>query len=136
TLIIKVYDFIFFFFQAEDGIRDFHVTGVQTCALPIFVQLVSSCLSPPGAGPAARGFVPAAGSRACAPYARGARTAPLPGKSGSRTSVAERARPMETIETGTPTRRSMPSTYALAAAGRSSHRSTPVKSSGQPSNVS
>src|SRR6266511_4811127 len=27
---------IFFFFQAEDGIRDFHVTGVQTCALPIF----------------------------------------------------------------------------------------------------
>src|SRR6266508_3388331 len=26
----------FFFFQAEDGIRDGHVTGVQTCALPIF----------------------------------------------------------------------------------------------------
>src|SRR5690606_39685099 len=25
-----------FFFQAEDGIRFFHVTGVQTCALPIF----------------------------------------------------------------------------------------------------
>src|SRR5690606_40864022 len=25
----------FFFFQAEDGIRAFHVTGVQTCALPI-----------------------------------------------------------------------------------------------------
>src|SRR5690606_1976193 len=25
-----------FFFQAEDGIRDFHVTGVQSCALPIF----------------------------------------------------------------------------------------------------
>src|SRR5690606_41054484 len=24
-----------FLFQAEDGIRDFHVTGVQTCALPI-----------------------------------------------------------------------------------------------------
>src|SRR5690606_40992381 len=28
---------LFFFFQAEDGIRDFHVTGVQTCALPILV---------------------------------------------------------------------------------------------------
>src|SRR5687767_15966418 len=28
--------FIFFFFQAEDGIRDKLVTGVQTCALPIF----------------------------------------------------------------------------------------------------
>src|SRR5690606_26891616 len=27
---------VFFFFQAEDGIRDFHVTGVQTCALPIY----------------------------------------------------------------------------------------------------
>src|SRR5690606_40727281 len=26
---------LFFFFQAEDGIRVFHVTGVQTCALPI-----------------------------------------------------------------------------------------------------
>src|SRR5690606_40958057 len=29
----------FFFFQAEDGIRDFHVTGVQTCALPIYRQI-------------------------------------------------------------------------------------------------
>src|SRR5256886_6775013 len=28
--------FFFFFFQAEDGIRDLTVTGVQTCALPIF----------------------------------------------------------------------------------------------------
>src|SRR3712207_7212458 len=27
---------MFFFFQAEDGIRDIGVTGVQTCALPIF----------------------------------------------------------------------------------------------------
>src|SRR2546426_8518324 len=29
------YQFITFFFQAEDGIRDYKVTGVQTCALPI-----------------------------------------------------------------------------------------------------
>src|SRR5437763_17085438 len=28
--------FVFFFFQAEDGIRDTSVTGVQTCALPIY----------------------------------------------------------------------------------------------------
>src|ERR1022692_1779751 len=28
--------FFFFFFQAEDGIRDYKVTGVQTCALPIW----------------------------------------------------------------------------------------------------
>src|SRR5690625_914743 len=31
-----------FFFQAEDGIRDGHVTGVQTCALPIFASGDSS----------------------------------------------------------------------------------------------
>src|SRR6266702_5033396 len=30
---------VFFFFQAEDGIRDGHVTGVQTCALPICSEL-------------------------------------------------------------------------------------------------
>src|SRR5438046_6785374 len=30
-----VWVFFFFFFQAEDGIRDWSVTGVQTCALPI-----------------------------------------------------------------------------------------------------
>src|SRR5260370_10527632 len=29
----------FFFFQAEDGIRDSSVTGVQTCALPIYITL-------------------------------------------------------------------------------------------------
>src|SRR5690606_22721376 len=34
-LSLHSYFSIFFFFQAEDGIRDFHVTGVQTCALPI-----------------------------------------------------------------------------------------------------
>src|SRR5690606_39370944 len=30
-----------FFFQAEDGIRDFHVTGVQTCALPISPRIIT-----------------------------------------------------------------------------------------------
>src|SRR5690606_15780615 len=43
----------FFFFQAEDGIRDFHVTGVQTCALPIS--------DPPG-HPVLEGQCPPAGS--------------------------------------------------------------------------
>src|SRR2546427_3518428 len=38
----------FFFFQAEDGIRDLTVTGVQTCALPIAVRV--------GAAPSARGL--------------------------------------------------------------------------------
>src|SRR5262249_56502628 len=29
---------VVFFFQAEDGIRDWSVTGIQTCALPIFLR--------------------------------------------------------------------------------------------------
>src|SRR5882762_11219985 len=33
--------FFFFFFQAEDGIRGSSVTGVQTCALPIFVAIIA-----------------------------------------------------------------------------------------------
>src|SRR5207302_5393952 len=37
------YDSIYFFFQAEDGIRDFHVTGVQTCALPISSRAEPRC---------------------------------------------------------------------------------------------
>src|SRR2546426_5198624 len=51
--------FLFFFFQAEDGIRDYKVTGVQTCALPI--SLSSRCAR--GGGPtrcasARRRFMP------------------------------------------------------------------------------
>src|SRR5690554_7682746 len=34
----------YFFFQAEDGIRDADVTGVQTCALPIYRREVEKCL--------------------------------------------------------------------------------------------
>src|SRR5689334_23389325 len=33
---LVIFIFFFFFFQAEDGIRDGTVTGVQTCALPIY----------------------------------------------------------------------------------------------------
>src|SRR5437660_7364602 len=40
---VNIYCFVFFFFQAEDGIRDGHVTGVQTCALPI--SMMQSCAS-------------------------------------------------------------------------------------------
>src|ERR1022692_1328756 len=36
--------FFFFFFQAEDGIRDYKVTGVQTCALPIWFNLAVTSL--------------------------------------------------------------------------------------------
>src|SRR5207253_525148 len=43
---------LLFFFQAEDGIRDGHVTGVQTCALPIFLRLANPY------GPGSRGALP------------------------------------------------------------------------------
>src|SRR2546430_5043954 len=36
----------FFFFQAEDGIRDLTVTGVQTCALPIYINKPAASLTP------------------------------------------------------------------------------------------
>src|SRR5258708_15001136 len=55
-----VHVFFFFFFQAEDGIRDDLVTGVQTCALPISaltldgerIELLAN-IEQPGDGPAA-----------------------------------------------------------------------------------
>src|SRR5574339_16402 len=43
----KFSSFLFFFFQAEDGIRVRLVTGVQTCALPIYNPLQYSCLENP-----------------------------------------------------------------------------------------
>src|SRR2546429_3964357 len=42
-LSVERYMRIFFFFQAEDGIRDVAVTGVQTCALPICTPSPSCC---------------------------------------------------------------------------------------------
>src|SRR5438046_10577596 len=51
----------FFFFQAEDGIRDWSVTGVQTCALPISKHLAGR----EDAGtPRLRGLVPLDGAGA------------------------------------------------------------------------
>src|SRR5689334_23404362 len=40
----------FFFFQAEDGIRDGTVTGVQTCALPISVAVGAATAAPTATG--------------------------------------------------------------------------------------
>src|SRR5947209_12399391 len=56
---------IFFFFQAEDGIRDIGVTGVQTCALPILTDVlvlrgdddvVQNTVNDPGAEFTERGY--------------------------------------------------------------------------------
>src|SRR3989454_4448107 len=43
---VLIYSF-FFFFQAEDGIRDYKVTGVQTCALPISYPTASIAMIKP-----------------------------------------------------------------------------------------
>src|SRR6266481_7843353 len=62
--------FFFFFFQAEDGIRDGTVTGVQTCALPICMTQVYDLSDPakpvfirnfglPGQQPGSTGATPA-----------------------------------------------------------------------------
>src|SRR2546421_2226917 len=58
----------FFFFQAEDGIRDLIVTGVQTCALPI-----SSTYRSPG-GPPLRPASPSPASRTRSPLSTPAGT--------------------------------------------------------------
>src|SRR5690606_39309667 len=53
TLLCEIaYDVFRFFFQAEDGIRDFHVTGVQTCALPIYAVALDQDVGRIGAVPA------------------------------------------------------------------------------------
>src|SRR5437660_291551 len=75
------YSSIFFFFQAEDGIRDGHVTGVQTCALPI-----CTCLRPDGGGSRC-----AARSRA----RRASRTATIRAKARTHRCAADRTRSEE-----------------------------------------
>src|SRR5256885_7229363 len=76
--------FFFFFFQAEDGIRDYKVTGVQTCALPIFQPSVSGNFksSVIASGESSRASTrPVAASRAITPLK------PLSCASSSRTSA-------------------------------------------------
>src|SRR5262249_56065394 len=70
---LGVFSVCFFFFQAEDGIRDWSVTGVQTCALPI------SC-GERLAGSLGRG----GGIAACAVGHAGARTVNRCGQSAAR----------------------------------------------------
>src|SRR5256885_9859979 len=53
---VRVLGHVSFFFQAEDGIRDYKVTGVQTCALPIFRRAIIAALRPASAPDAARAW--------------------------------------------------------------------------------
>src|SRR5256886_8007152 len=80
--------YIFFFFQAEDGIRDLTVTGVQTCALPISTKSNGAsgcCATRPRAGSACSCARCCAGS-AREPSARqvGPRSARWPRRTGPR----------------------------------------------------
>src|SRR5260370_1252620 len=59
TVDIFTFYVLFFFFQAEDGIRDSSVTGVQTCALPISTWLTSR--STPTCSPSAQPLAAPAG---------------------------------------------------------------------------
>src|SRR5207249_9483534 len=52
---LLLYGVFFFFFQAEDGIRDRNVTGVQTCALPISPRRGAGGGSGPGSARACAG---------------------------------------------------------------------------------
>src|SRR2546426_12263017 len=79
----------FFFFQAEDGIRDYKVTGVQTCALPI-----CSRRGPAFPETATRARRRASGPCSSAPRAREGRAADRPAPCGSPflvTAVAKRS---------------------------------------------
>src|SRR2546422_6960334 len=69
--------FFFFFFQAEDGIRDVAVTGAQTCALPIWRRPANDAESAPhGEG---------IGRCACGPERPAPRVAELPSSAWSTT---------------------------------------------------
>src|ERR1039457_6774905 len=58
----------FFFFQAEDGIRDYKVTGVQTCALPIWTPCSRTGALPAcDIIPRTRGFPPGSARRSPRP---------------------------------------------------------------------
>src|SRR5690606_40923277 len=89
---------VVFFFQAEDGIRDFHVTGVRTCALPIWAAepterdagphtrvVVGVGVPPPG--PAAAFELDGAGGDDVDPHAPGCQR---PGQEIGRASCRER----------------------------------------------
>src|SRR3989441_11876680 len=60
-------DAFFFFFQAEDGIRDKLVTGVQTCALPISPPPLPGAGPPRGPAPPGSSGSTARGARPAAP---------------------------------------------------------------------
>src|SRR5205807_5849206 len=83
-----------FLFQAEDGIRDYKVTGVQTCALPICPggwESPRSIAATPSR-PDRRRDAPAPGHRRAAALRRGARGASAARPRGGGAAQSERGR--------------------------------------------
>src|SRR5260370_21062209 len=76
--VVTSVDLVFFFFQAEDGIRDSSVTGVQTCALPICSRKRSLCKVPSREKSACRIPVFAGHSRAASTPPPSVRVLPEP----------------------------------------------------------
>src|SRR5256885_6842760 len=58
-----------FFFQAEDGIRDYKVTGVQTCALPITSHPPTPCVFASGTATSHASLDQSAGAAIAPPHA-------------------------------------------------------------------
>src|SRR5438093_7177261 len=85
--------FFFFFFQAEDGIRDWSVTGVQTCALPI-CALKEQELTARGGPPQTRTPASSASSPPLSPVAK-LIPAPSPGASLSDNSIPGKTGPAQ-----------------------------------------
>src|SRR3989449_10213360 len=75
---------LFFFFQAEDGIRDVAVTGVQTCALPISRPACSACAGRRRARP-------------CPAGSCGSRRAAAPGAAAGRARASSRQHARELL---------------------------------------
>src|SRR3712207_1280015 len=73
---LAVYCVLFFFFQAEDGIRDIGVTGVQTCALPICAAARATGRSSPSTSGIGSATTPSGSARSSRSTAWGTRPRP------------------------------------------------------------
>src|SRR5207245_5603307 len=103
--------FFVFFFQAEDGIRDATVTGVQTCALPIYPTRLD-----PGHGSSRMFATPAAAASEAGPCT----STPSPARPSGRASTARRG------SAAHPTADSRGSSAVSDPAGPSQSRADPI----------
>src|SRR5690606_29834669 len=113
-----------FFFQAADGIRDFHVTGVQTCALPICSSRWCACdrsALPSSAGAAAR---PPHRRRALPPPPAGRLRADVR-RRPRRARIRKTSPPPPPPPRGQPPGAGVP-VLAISAFSRAPHASTPL----------